>query len=800
MSSGQLVLRADVRRRWRAWLGLVLILGVTVGALITATAGARRTSGGFDQFIAEARPADFTVGVSDGQAAEEIRSTAGVARVGQVGTVPAHPWLVVDARLLEPPTDATIAVATGGTGVDFERFSILEGRRARPGAPEALVNDAFAEQVGVGVGDRMQLVTFPEDVIQASRNLDGLSAAYRDDPGIGHAMEVTIVGRGLRASDLVRDDASRPAYILLEHDTTARWLAMAPAALDDAAFRDGHQVVVQVDEGVDPASVLAAIEPLIDADVVELSVLRDDVEEATRPYVVALIAFAVLAGLATVVVVGTALFRQSVADASDDAILASLGASRHLLSYLAATRAAAIGMLGTVVAIGVSTPLSALFPIGPAAAGLPGRGVHLDAAITAIVGACTVAGSIAIGVVASRRATTDHRHRTSAAAGERLRRPLPLAWAVGHRLAFPPPGNARLVLRSTLVALVAALIGAGAVTVFASSLDDLFEHPQRHGWTWDFALTCNQGYCDLPLDITDVFRATPGIEGWTFVNYGLLDLSGARLPVVAAGYGRGTIEPFTMLEGRPPSADHEVALGTETMGDLGVGIGDSLRTTSGMDLRVVGRTVFTGLGQADSRRASLGEGAAMTIDGLSRLAGRSNLPDAALIAVRGDAVPAERAIEARTSGRETLEMRRPAALAAWPDLRAMPLLLGLLLGVLALGTLAHGLWTSTRLVRRDLSVLHAIGMSRAALTRVVLAQTVIVVATALVIGIPIGVLAGLFAWHSVTARIGVASAATVSPIIAVIAIGAIVGAACTVAVVPAAGLRRRIGTSALRAE
>jgi hypothetical protein len=542
---------------------------------------------------------------------------------------------------------------------------------------------------------------------------------------------------------------------------------------------------VQVDEHVDPADVLATIDPLINGDLVELSVIRADVESATQPYVVALAAFAALAGLATMVVVGSALYRQAVADAASDRSLMAIGATTRGTSAISAARAALIGAVGTGLAIALAVGLSPLFPIGPAAAAVPDGGAVLDRTVVGIIGVTTLLGSIAVGLVAGRRAVAPLRSPRPPSAAEVLRRRLPLTWATGHRLAFPVPGPGRMVLRSTLVALITALVGAGTVTVFASSLDDLFEHPARHGWTWDFVLSCNQGYCDIPLRIADALRSTPGIEGWTFASYGTLKFEAGRVPVVATGYGRGVLQAVTTTEGRSPVADDEVALGATTMRKLHVDIGDSVRTIGGEPLTVVGRAVFTGLGQADVRRPSLGNGAAMTQRGLALVSGSSLRPDAVWVAVSGDPQQAERGLQARFPNVAAYEVRRPAALAAWPNLRTVPLLLGLLLGVLGLATLAHGLTTSTRLARRDLAVFHALGMSRGRLTRVVVAEAALVLLVAVGIGIPLGAGLGLIAWRAVTDRIGVESPATVSPLVSAIAIGAVVIAACGVALVPA---------------
>jgi len=43
MATVWLVLRADVRRKWRALLSLALLLGLAGGVVLTAAAGAQRT-------------------------------------------------------------------------------------------------------------------------------------------------------------------------------------------------------------------------------------------------------------------------------------------------------------------------------------------------------------------------------------------------------------------------------------------------------------------------------------------------------------------------------------------------------------------------------------------------------------------------------------------------------------------------------------------------------------------------------------------------------------------------------------
>ncbi len=55
------LLRADLRKRWRSLAMLALLVAIVVGAVLTATAGARRTRTAFDRYLEEVRPGDALV-------------------------------------------------------------------------------------------------------------------------------------------------------------------------------------------------------------------------------------------------------------------------------------------------------------------------------------------------------------------------------------------------------------------------------------------------------------------------------------------------------------------------------------------------------------------------------------------------------------------------------------------------------------------------------------------------------------------------------------------------------------------
>lgn len=78
--------RADARRSWPAWLALGLLVGLAAGAVMAATAGARRTESAYQDLRVETDAMDaailFPCGPDAGPACpptvEEVRAVPGV--------------------------------------------------------------------------------------------------------------------------------------------------------------------------------------------------------------------------------------------------------------------------------------------------------------------------------------------------------------------------------------------------------------------------------------------------------------------------------------------------------------------------------------------------------------------------------------------------------------------------------------------------------------------------------------------------------------------------------------------------
>ena len=104
-------------------------------------------------------------------------------------------------------------------------------------------------------------------------------------------------------------------------------------------------------------------------------------QQAIRPQAIALAAFAALAGLIALAVIGQLLSRQLALDSAEFPVLRAIGATRASLVALSLARLAIVTLAGGVIAVAVAIAASPLMPIGPARLAEPHPGVEVNLAI-----------------------------------------------------------------------------------------------------------------------------------------------------------------------------------------------------------------------------------------------------------------------------------------------------------------------------------------------------------------------------------------------------------------------------------
>jgi hypothetical protein len=304
---------------------------------------------------------------------------------------------------------------------------------------------------------------------------------------------------------------------------------------------------------------------------------------------------------------------------------------------------------------------------------------------------------------------------------------------------------------------------------------------------------------DLSAALVPAFTHDPVVAGLSSGTVTQAELGLERVDVMGMDQTQGQVAP-TVVEGRLPRTANEVMLGTRNLERSGLKLGDIAvlrlgNTAAG--LRVVGRGLFPEFGDA----GGLGNGVYMTFAGLKRM-----LPEARqnvfLVRYRSGT---DRAAEITHLRRAldplpTRSSGEPREVQALSDVSGLPAVLGGLLVLLAIATLAHTLVSSVRRRRRELAVLRTMGFVRRQVWSSVFWQTTTLVVIALAIGIPFGALLGRFAWNVFAEDLGAIAEPRLAWLPFVLIVPAAVVLASLVATVPAWLAGRTRPGAALRAE
>ena len=345
---------------------------------------------------------------------------------------------------------------------------------------------------------------------------------------------------------------------------------------------------------------------------------------------------------------------------------------------------------------------------------------------------------------------------------------------IGHRLALEPGrGRPAVPVRSALTAAAAAVCALTVAVTFGASLVRLAGDPRAYGVTWDLQVgnfADDQG----PEQAARKLAGNPAVAAYRGAASGLGPLVGGQsVPLLSFTPGKGSLGPV-VVEGREPSQPDEIALGATSMRTLGKRIGDTVVVSGVAEqrVRVVGRVVVN-LGDGNPTIAP-GKGAIAHADLWRRISPPDASNSPGFFFVRLD--PARD----RRQAIEQLQRDFPNTVVLplkQPDLTNLervgylPGLLAGLVALLAVGTVTHALVTSVRRRRRDLAILKTLGFVRSQVSQTVAWQATTFALLATLLGVPLGIAGGRWAWRLVAEQLGVASGPVVPPA-AVLAIAA----------------------------
>jgi hypothetical protein len=322
---------------------------------------------------------------------------------------------------------------------------------------------------------------------------------------------------------------------------------------------------------------------------------------------------------------------------------------------------------------------------------------------------------------------------------------------------------------------------------FTASMDHLLSTPRLYGQNWDYRTNY-----DVPRAAR--VRADPSISDAAVGSEEDLRLGGRSVHVMAMDDIKGRIGPV-VVGGRAPQRADEILLSSGTLSALGVHIGATIeaRARRSVHLRIVGRGVLPESVSDQPRPA-----AAMTFQGYKRLNPSAQVTDfEARIAPGADRQATLTRLERRFAHPAP---GPPQTVADFGGVRKLPVVVSALLAAIAAAMLAHTLITATRRRRRHLAVLKTLGFDRRQLLATVAWQATTFAAIGLVIGIPLGIAAGRWAWYLFAEQIEVVPEPVTPLPLVLLVVPAAVLLANLVAALPAWSAAETRAAAVLRAE
>ena len=764
--------RAEIRSRWKALAVVAVLVGLLSATAMTALAGARRTASAYDRF----RDATLAHDVLTTVAASEAANLERIARLPEV-TAASIGTIYPVFKDIEGEFDlGVIASKDGNVGRTINRGKLLRGRMPRVDQPdEVLINEQAAAQLGAAPGSTVRLGSLSPAQIET---IETEFSGELEGPAL--ALRVTGVVR--IADDLTGDTASSillgtPAFNARYGDQIGSF-----AAFGSYRLRGGTSAY----EGF-----AAKARPILgtdgDASLVSADDVSEGVHDALRFLAIGLALAGVLALLVGSVVGGQALARQLGLASRDQSALAALGLTRVDRAAGMLLVAAPVALVAGAIATVASFLASPLTPINIARRAEPDPGLAFDPLVHLAGGALTavvvlVAGAVVGWLVAGAGAKEGARARPSL--GAQVGRTLGLGpgAVTGVRMALEPGrGSTALPVRSGLVAAIVAVAGLVGALTFGTSLERLGDTPARFGKPWDYLPDFAEGGPERWARSSVVSEV--GVIERAAVVMGSRGLTGYSLTPV-----KGSPQP-TILDGRPPADDREVALGSDLLQQTGLGIGDTARFRPAEGPVVTFRIVGTFLGPAQDQDPIAGA-ALFTPKALQAVA-QSEIGSQGAVRWRDDVDPvvAERRFRAAFEEARTAYAtpRPPGEVVNLGRVEGIPPVLAGFFAVVGGAGMLHLLLTSTRRRRHDLAVLRSIGFVRRQVTAAVATQATTIALVGILVGLPVGIAVGRWAWILTADTIGVAT----DPLVPVAVALLVIPAALVVANLLGAPLGRR---------
>jgi hypothetical protein len=776
--------RLDVRRRWRSLLVLTLLVALSGAVVLTTLAGARRTDTAIPRLQSRVLEADVMVlpnkpGFDWGP----VSRLPSVKTLGTFVLTQGGPQLSIGSfdNLGFPAGDAQ-------QNVTIDRPFLRSGRFPDTNnALEALGSSGFIKKYGAYVTVRMptKAQLGPDGTIKQHTN----SVTARP---AGPTLRIHIVGEAINTFGLGPDGPTfEPSYGFFRDyiKPLFPWFANARVRL-----RGGQAAIPRFRRE------LAAVTHNPNIDVVNWHETIASARQSSTFTATGWLLFALVALLASLVLVGQAFARYCAGAADDLRTLRALGLdgrqSRLAAAFgpaLAAVAGCALGMAGALLA-------SPLFPTGDARPLEPTPGIRFDPLVLLAGGAVVCAIALLGSWWASRvpdpaREARDRRSAISTAAS---RAGLGVVSVLGARFALEPGrGKVRVPVRPALVGAIAGVLGIVGALTFRDGLDSASRDPASFGQTLPYAVFVAQGAAPSPDDIRLIHKAatSPDIAVMNDQRVGIFPVNGRPASTFSLAPVKGHPD-IVSLSGRPPATADEISLGPTTADALHVGPGDSVKVGS-RTLHVSGITFVP-----EDPHNGYADGAWLTREGFAIQ--QPNEADDKFrefrLAFAPGVTPAKARRDLGEFGKHIEPSPLPSEMKQLRSVRVQPLWLGGFLLLLALGAVGHALATAVRRRRHDMAVLRSLGMTRRQSRLTVAAQASVIAVVGLLFGLPLGLAAGRTGWRTLADATPVLYVAPLVVLVLVIAVPVTLAVANLLAALPARRAARLKVAETLRAE
>lgn len=809
--------RAQLTRGWKSLIGLTTLITLVGGLVLAGAAGAQRTRTAVDRMIVATDAADVLINPDAGDdsaldfdTVAALPSVAALSKIQGVAVFRPPPYASIEDMF----GASSILASDGGAILTFDRPVLVAGRLPRLDAvDEVYLGERFADRGGYSVGDILDVRVVPFDELASASELADrgeLDAALSqlNDPSVGSVIGLRVVGIGNTLDDVAVDEGYEPFDGWIGPAVYSN-LGEPSAGFGGAVLRLKDPKAL--DELKATVDALAPDEKIVYQ---SQRVTRAKALRATEPSATALAVFAFVTALLGLLLIGQAISRRFQLDARDNEILAALGTTRRERFLAALCRllpTAVAGVLGSAV---LATVLSVMTPVGPAAIAEPDPGFDFDAPIV-LVGALSILVVVMLlGALPAWRNAGQHAsgkaERGSAIAGWLARQGASAPLTTGVRFGLEPgSGRTAVPTRATIVGALTAVAVATATVVFASSLDRVVADGKFYGSNFDIVIDSIGLSDEVPATtftgaVVDAAATSAEVQAVSRLRIGEIRVDGRTVTTLAFGPSNAAtglapaVEP-TIGAGRAPSVVGEIALGSTTMRELGVSIGDTVSVASAQftgDATVVGRAVLPGIGlYQGSDRTSIGVGALVPIDMLAPPGNGTRELVVVELRAGADTAAFQSHVEDSLVGVGTATFEtdaRPSDIVSLARLRSLPVALASVLVVLVAFTVLHAMIVAVRRRRRDIAVLQALGSTSGELTSVGVWQGVTIGLAGLLFGLPLGIVIGRWFWTLLANAFGTL-AEPVVPLfgVAALAIGVLLLTA-TAGVVPIRrGLRLR---------